>query len=72
MNRWYEVNNIEGIDTPALLVYPQRIKHNIGVMINAVGDPSRLRPHVKTYKMAEVVRMQLDAGIIAIQMCHHR
>ena len=27
------------------------------------GDVARLRPHVKTHKMAEVVRLQLDAGI---------
>jgi len=32
-------------------------------MISIAGDPSRLRPHVKTYKMKEIVRMQMDAGI---------
>ncbi len=32
-------------------------------MIQMAGTPGRLRPHVKTYKCAEVVRMQLAEGI---------
>ncbi len=60
---WYKVTNIGEIDTPALLVYPERIRHNIKEMIRIAGDPSRLRPHVKTYKMPEVVKLQMDAGI---------
>ena len=61
---WYEVTNINRIDSPALLVYPNRVQHNIQTMIaNVGGNPKRLFPHVKTYKMREVVRMQLEAGI---------
>jgi len=32
-------------------------------MIEIAGDPARLRPHIKTHKSAEIVRMQMDAGI---------
>ncbi|MDN5204824.1 D-TA family PLP-dependent enzyme [Fulvivirgaceae bacterium BMA10] len=60
---WYKINNIEEFDTPALVVYPDRIKENIHQMVTAVGNPDRLRPHVKTYKMQEVVKMQLEQGI---------
>jgi len=61
---WYEVTNIAAIDSPALLVYPNRVQHNIQTMINNVGgNPKRLFPHVKTYKMREIVQMQLEAGI---------
>lgn len=61
---WYEVSNINQVDSPALLVYPNRIQHNIQTMLASVGNnPKRLFPHVKTHKMAEVVRMQLQAGI---------
>ncbi len=61
---WYEVTNIEAIDSPALLVYPDRVQHNIETMIaNVGGNPKRLFPHVKTYKMREIVQMQLKAGI---------
>jgi len=60
---WYAVESPEQIDSPALLVYPERIRQNIATMIRMAGSPKRLRPHVKTHKMAEVVKMQLEQGI---------
>ena len=61
---WYQIENIESIDSPALIVYPDRIKANIKMMLQILGgDAARLRPHVKTYKMAEVVKMQMEEGI---------
>ncbi len=54
---------ISDLPSPALIVFPGRIQSNIDRMISIAGDPSRLRPHVKTYKMKEIVRMQMDAGI---------
>ncbi|MEM1260130.1 MAG: D-TA family PLP-dependent enzyme, partial [Bacteroidota bacterium] len=42
---------------------PERIEHNIQEMLRIAGGPRRLRPHVKTYKMAEVIQMQLKHGI---------
>tara|TARA_R110002096_G_scaffold433667_6_gene652998 strand:- start:3159 stop:4247 length:1089 start_codon:yes stop_codon:yes gene_type:complete len=62
---WFEVDNVDEIPSPALLVYPDRVQANIARMLEIVdGDTARLRPHVKTHKMAEVVRMQIDAGIV--------
>lgn len=61
---WYEIENIEKIDTPALLVYPDRIKQNIMQAISMVGEkPARLRPHIKTHKSKEAAQMMIDAGI---------
>ncbi len=60
---WYELNDPEEIDSPALLVYKNRVALNIQTMINIVGETERLVPHVKTHKMAEIVKMQIDAGI---------
>lgn len=60
---WYEVENVDEIPSPALLVYPDRIDENIRRTIACVGDPARLRPHVKTHKMPDVIRRQLAAGI---------
>lgn len=61
---WFEVANAEEIPSPAILVFPDRVATNITKMLGIVGnDPARLRPHVKTHKMAEVIRMQRDAGI---------
>ncbi|WP_266364841.1 D-TA family PLP-dependent enzyme [Tellurirhabdus rosea] len=61
---WYELTNPQQIDSPALLVYPDRIAGNIQVMLDMVkGEADKLFPHVKTHKMDEVVAMQVDAGI---------
>jgi D-serine deaminase-like pyridoxal phosphate-dependent protein len=60
---WFGLNHPEKIDTPALLVYKDRVEHNITQMIAIAGDPARLIPHVKTHKMQEVVALQVDKGI---------
>ncbi len=63
MKQWYEIINADQIDSPALLLYPERIQKNINLAIRIAGSADRLRPHVKTNKILEVCRMMLDAGI---------
>jgi D-serine deaminase-like pyridoxal phosphate-dependent protein len=60
---WYEINNLSDFDSPALIIYKERVKQNIARAIQMTGDASRLRPHVKTNKIAEVCIMMMDAGI---------
>ncbi|MDY0097697.1 MAG: D-TA family PLP-dependent enzyme [Bacteroidales bacterium] len=60
---WYAVGNADDVTSPSLLVYPERIEANIRKMISMAGDISLLRPHVKTHKMPEIVRMQISEGI---------
>lgn len=60
---WYSLNNPEEVISPSLLVYPDRIQHNIELMVSMIGDVTRLRPHVKTYKNANIINMQLEQGI---------
>ena len=60
---WFEVSNVAEIDSPALLIYPDRAEENVRRMIAIAGGPERVRPHVKTHKLAELVRMQLALGI---------
>ncbi len=60
---WFSITNSERVFSPSLLLYKERIAYNIDLMIRIAGDADRLVPHVKTHKMAEVIRMQLDAGI---------
>lgn len=57
------VDRADEIDSPALLIYPERVKRNIETAKQMIGDVSRLRPHVKTHKNREVVKLQLEAGI---------
>ncbi len=63
MSEWYKINNSDQVDSPALVVYPSRISANIELVKNITGDVSKLRPHVKTNKMAEVCRMMKQAGV---------
>lgn len=63
LRHWFEVENPELVFSPGLLVYQDRVAQNIDLMVTIAGNVDRLIPHVKTHKMAEVVRMQLAAGI---------
>ncbi|MEJ7692740.1 D-TA family PLP-dependent enzyme [Daejeonella sp.] len=60
---WYGVKNADTIDSPALLVYKDRVQDNINLVLTMVQDPGQLRPHVKTNKLVEICRMMLDSGI---------
>lgn len=63
MEDWFLINNVNTIDSPALVVYPERVKENIRLLIEMAGDVSFVRPHVKTNKIPEVCKLMLDAGI---------
>jgi D-threonine aldolase len=60
---WYTVANPADVPSPALLVYPDRVAENIRRMVGVAGGVGRLRPHMKTSKLPQVVRMHLDVGI---------
>ena len=60
---WYSINDLSHLDTPALVVYPERVKQNIARLISTIGDRSRLRPHIKTCKSREAAQLLLEAGI---------
>ncbi len=63
MNPHYLLRDSSGVFSPALLFYKDMIRRNIARAVAMVGDPARLRPHVKTHKTRELVRLELDAGI---------
>ncbi len=60
---WYEIKNINELDSPVLVVFPERVKHNIQLAIDMIGDVNRLRPHIKTNKSPDVAGLMLKAGI---------
>ena len=60
---WYRIDNTESVISPSLLVYPDRIEENIHRMIDIAGGTEFLRPHIKTYKIAEIIQLQLKHGI---------
>ena len=63
MANWYELNHPNLVDSPALIVYPERVKHNINTLISMIDDVSRLRPHIKTNKSREACTLLVEAGI---------
>lgn len=60
---WSALRNAEDIASPALLIDEARMDRNIASMLSIAGDPGRLRPHLKTHKLPEVVQRQVRAGI---------
>ena len=60
---WFEIKNINELDSPALVVFPQRVRQNIQLAIDMIGDVNRLRPHIKTNKSPDVAKLMLNAGI---------
>ncbi|MBA4057481.1 MAG: threonine aldolase, partial [Marivirga sp.] len=60
---WYVIDNVNELDTPALVIYPDRVKENIQRLITSIDDVRRLRPHIKTHKSSEVSSYMLEAGI---------
>ncbi len=60
---WYQLSNPDQIDSPALLIFKDRVEHNIRKIVKMVDDVRRLRPHVKTHKSPEVTKLLMAAGI---------
>lgn len=63
LQKWYIINNIDNIDSPALIVYNDRAFENIRILVSMIDDVKRLRPHVKTHKSKEAVLLMMEAGI---------
>lgn len=60
----YEVPRAERILTPALLVYTEIVRRNLQTTLTLLGgDARRLRPHLKTAKLAWVVRELVSQGV---------
>jgi len=60
---WYQIDNVNEVSSPSLLVYPDRIEANIKKIIDIAGSVDQLRPHVKTHKMSEIIKLQMKYGI---------
>jgi D-serine deaminase-like pyridoxal phosphate-dependent protein len=60
---WFEVANVAEVPSPALLVYPERVEENVRRMLAIAGGVERLRPHMKTHKMPNLIQLQVGHGI---------
>ena len=59
----FTVTNEAAIESPALLVFHEKVERNLARMLAIAGGPERLRPHVKTHKLAPLVQRQIALGI---------
>ena len=63
MDPHYVIHDSSDLLSPSLLIYPKLVRQNIEKMIDVAGGAARLRPHIKTHKMAEIVRLAESLGI---------
>ncbi|MGZ3756274.1 MAG: D-TA family PLP-dependent enzyme [Mucilaginibacter sp.] len=63
MEDWFSIADIDVLDTPALVVYPEKVKYNIKLLAKSINSLDRLRPHIKTHKCKEAVFLAIQAGI---------
>jgi len=54
---------LENIHSPSLVVFQEQVSGNIDRMLTVAKAAHRLRPHCKTHKMPDVIRLLLDRGI---------
>lgn len=59
----YALPDVSELLSPGVLVFPAMVRQNLQNMIAVARGADRLRPHVKTHKMAEIVRMAELMGI---------
>lgn len=61
---WFEIHNIEEVDSPSIALYKEPLLFNIHTIIDLVeGDVNQLMVHIKTNKMPEVVKLLIEKGI---------
>lgn len=61
----YQIENLDQVDSPALVVFPDIIRENVKLAISMLNKESGtvLRPHIKTVKTPQVVTILLRHGI---------
>ena len=62
-SEWYQIENIDEIDSPSLIIYKERVVENILTLKLMIEDVQRLRPHIKTHKAREPILLMMEAGI---------
>ncbi len=64
---WRELSflpvNADEIPSPALIVRWEAVEENLRRMIERVGSPARLRPHLKTHKLPQIIARLAELGV---------
>jgi len=59
----YPPVDVSGIPSPAILVFRHLLEHNLAQTLAIAGSPDRLRPHCKTHKTREIVKLLLERSV---------
>jgi D-serine deaminase-like pyridoxal phosphate-dependent protein len=57
------LSNEAELSSPSLVLHLERVEENMRRMVEMSGGPKRLRPHVKTHKLAPLVTRQIALGV---------
>ncbi len=63
-NKWFQIANVDEVDTPFLAIFPERVRENIRALKQIIPDIRRIRPHVKTNKCKQVIALMLEEGVM--------
>ena len=63
MDSRYAIDDPFDLLSPSLVIFRVLVRKNLGDMITMARGPDRLQPHVKTHKMAAIVRMAAELVI---------
>ena len=58
-----ESSALETLNSPMMVIFRDRLQANLDSMLVMAGHPSRLRPHCKTHKMDQIIRMWVEQGV---------
>ncbi len=54
---------LAGLLSPSLVIFREQLLANLDGMLAMAKSPSRLRPHCKTHKMEQVIRLWVERGV---------
>ena len=63
MNPRYTIHDSSSLLSPSLVIYRSLVVANLKAMLAMAGSADRLRPHIKTHKMPEIVKLTESLGI---------
>ena len=58
-----ESSVLDTLMSPMLVIFRDRLLANLDSMLVMAGHPNRLRPHCKTHKMEQVIRLWVEQGV---------
>ena len=63
MEERYAIDNPDEVFSPGLVIFEELLRSNLAHMLEIAGASERLRPHCKTHKMIDIVRLEVALGI---------